>query len=95
MTEAGTLEAARAAARRAAFAVLICDVHLPDGDGLEFVEEFGRLRPAAGAIVMTGQPTSELRDRALALGAAFLTKPFEIAQLLAAVDAARRPGGPS
>ena len=60
----------------------ILDFSLPDGDGLELLEDFKALDPDLPVIVLTGQGSIELAVRAIKLGAEqFLTKPIELPAL--------------
>lgn len=62
--------------------VLVLDVHLPDGDGLSLLPVFGKRRPGASAIVITGKPSVDNAVSALRHGAVdFLAKPFNNAQI--------------
>jgi DNA-binding response OmpR family regulator len=68
--------------------LVISDVRLPDGDGLDIVRAARSALVPVPAIVVTGYPSDAARRAALAAGAsAFLTKPFVAAGLLAAVHA--------
>lgn len=79
--------------RRQAVDLVITDVIMPDGDGLEVMLELKRCHPNARVLAMSGGG-SYLRARdclnlARGLGAhAVLMKPFNRDQLLAAVQAA-------
>jgi DNA-binding NtrC family response regulator len=88
VVEAGSVKEARAAMRAGRCDVLIADVALPDGDGLDFVTRTLRAQPDLKAIVLTGDPSRERRRRAKDAGAAFLDKPVTREDLAAAVDAA-------
>lgn len=67
--------------------LVISDLRLPDGDGLDVVRAARGLPEPARVIVVTGYPSDETRRAALAAGAsAFLSKPFTTAGLLAAID---------
>ena len=58
-------------------AVLVSDVRLPDGDGLDIVRAAAAMRPSVPAIVMTGRASEAGRAAARAAGAvAYLPKPF-------------------
>lgn len=82
-TQAAGLEALAGRASR----LVVCDVQLPDGDGLEVVRAAKRLNPPVPAIVMTAQPSAAGRRLALASGAdAYLTKPFSVEAFSALVD---------
>jgi len=67
--------------------LLICDVRLPDGDGVEVVRAAKRLEPPVPAIVMTAQASEAGRRAALASGAdAYLIKPFTVAAFSSLVE---------
>lgn len=73
------------------FDVVLLDVMLPDGDGLELLAE----RRAAGdetpTVLLTAREESELRERAAAAGATdHLPKPFAYAELLSSIKRATR-----
>lgn len=67
------------AARSQTFDAVICDIFMPDGDGLTFVKDLRSLYPAVPIILMTAQASVELAVRAVAEGASdFIAKPFEV-----------------
>lgn len=58
--------------------VVICDLKLPDGDGLEFLEELRRVSPRSKGVVMTGFGSMESVLKALRLGVSdYLVKPID------------------
>ncbi|MFQ3671024.1 MAG: sigma-54 dependent transcriptional regulator [Verrucomicrobiia bacterium] len=58
--------------------VVICDLQLPDGDGLQFLEDLRRVSPRTKGMVMTGFGSMESALRALRLGVSdYLVKPIE------------------
>lgn len=62
--------------------LMVADVHLPDGDGTQLVTQLHKDRPAAGAVVITGQPSVESAIRAIRSGAVdLLPKPFKVDDL--------------
>jgi DNA-binding response OmpR family regulator len=66
--------------------LVISDLRLPDGDGLDVVRAAHSARDPLPVIVVTGYPSTETRRAALAAGATtFLAKPFAAAVLLAAI----------
>ncbi|QDU60643.1 Alkaline phosphatase synthesis transcriptional regulatory protein PhoP [Planctomycetes bacterium Pan216] len=68
------------------FDLLICDLIMPDHDGLEVVREF-RQRFNCGILVISETPCSALWDCALMFGAdRFLRKPLTQPQLAEAVE---------
>jgi DNA-binding response OmpR family regulator len=66
--------------------LVISDLRLPDGSGLDVVRAARSMPEPPSVIVVTGYPSAETRQAALAAGAtAFLAKPFAAAGLLAAI----------
>ena len=90
---------ALALAEEKGFDLLLLDVHMPELDGFQVVQELrGRERTAGGhlpIIALTARSRREDRERCLAAGMDdFLTKPVRPAELLAAIDRlVRAPGG--
>jgi DNA-binding response OmpR family regulator len=71
--------------------LVISDLRLPDGDGLDVVRAARGLPDPASVIVITGYPSDLIRRAALDAGATgFFAKPFAAAGLLAAVTAGLR-----
>jgi two-component system OmpR family response regulator len=93
--QAGDLAEARAALARRSFDLLVLDVMLPDGDGLELCKE---LRRKARTPVLFLSARSDEIDRILGLelgGDDYVTKPFSPRELVARVKAVlRRAEGP-
>lgn len=77
--------------------LVISDLRLPDGSGLDVVRAARSMPAPPSVIVVTGYPSTETRQAALAAGAtAFLAKPFQAAGLLAAIRASLSDGvGPA
>ena len=76
--------------------VVISDLRLPDGNGLDVVRAARSMPEPPSVIVITGYPSSETRHAALAAGAtAFLAKPFAAAGLLAAIRSSLPDGAGS
>ncbi len=73
----GSRAAGLAALADAAPALLVADVRLPDGDGLDVVRAATAMRPRVPAVVMTVRASETGRAAARAAGAvAYLPKPF-------------------
>ncbi|MFW2830183.1 nitrogen regulation protein NR(I) [Sphingomonas sp. ID0503] len=73
--------------------VLITDVVLPDGNGLDTVPELISACPGLPVIVLSAQNTLATAVRATEQGAfEYLPKPFDLEELARAVDAALRRG---
>lgn len=67
--------------------LVITDVHMPDGDGLELVPRIRALRPDMAVIVMSAQNTLLTAVKATDRGAfEYLPKPFDLTELLNAVE---------
>ena len=63
--------------------LVIADLRLPDGDGIELIRAARALDPPAPVIVVTAFASVASRDAARASGAsAFLSKPFATSALL-------------
>ena len=68
--------------------LIISDVRLSDGDGLDVVRAARQVLNPPSVIVVTGYSSAERRRAALAAGASvFLAKPFSASTLLEAVRA--------
>ena len=66
--------------------LVISDLRLPDGNGLDVVRAAHGGRDPLPVIVVTGYPSPENRRAALAAGATmFVAKPFAAALLMAAI----------
>lgn len=86
---ASSVEAGQLLLERAEFAVLICDVRLPDGSGLDLVRRARELQPHLAILVCSGQADSQTQATALGNGAAeFLTKPIALTEFGRAVRSA-------
>lgn len=84
---AASLQAARELLDGAeTFTALVTDVHLPDGNGLDLLAEVRARHPDMTIIVVTGDSTQEIAQRAAAEGArAVLPKPLDYAKLIEAL----------
>ena len=68
------------------FDVLVCDMNLPDGSGLDLLPQLADRPPRLGGIIVSGYNTDEDIDRSLAAGyQAHLGKPVELDRLDAAI----------
>jgi len=90
-----TLAQARQALPEDSFDLLILDVNLPDGSGLEFLKQVRR-ESAVPVIVLTAKDLEMDIVTGLESGADdYITKPFSLAVLRARVNAQLRRGAPA
>lgn len=83
---AGDLATAMAAIERAVPKLLLLDVQLPDGNGIEFVSKLRELGYSFPVIVITSDSSVQLAVEAIQMGADdFLEKPFSCNRLLTTV----------
>jgi two-component system, NtrC family, response regulator HydG len=81
VTGAATLAQAREALEPDSPDILLVDIHLPDGSGLELLDG-PQVRPAPEIVLITGDASVETAVDALRRGAAdYLTKPLDFARL--------------
>jgi DNA-binding NtrC family response regulator len=75
--------------------LVITDVMMPDGNGLDLIPRIRRVRPELRIIVMSAQSTLMTAVKATQRGAfEYLPKPFDLTELLAVVGRAREGGLP-
>jgi two-component system response regulator QseB len=76
-----------------AFDLVLLDVMLPDGDGIDLLAERRAAGDETATVLLTAREESELRERAEAAGVTdYLLKPFAYRDLLACVERHRRVG---
>jgi two-component system, OmpR family, response regulator QseB len=86
-TLAADLEGGRDAWTRAAFDLVLLDVMLPDGDGIDLLAERRARGDSTPTVLITAREEAELRDRANVAGAsAVLPKPFSYADLVSCIE---------
>lgn len=84
LLEARTLAQARAILTEQTIDLVLLDVRLPDGTGLELVREIKARDPGLGVVVMSASVLPEERDEAIRAGCdAFVAKPYVPGELLA------------
>jgi CheY-like chemotaxis protein len=87
MISAGSRSDGLLIVEREPLALVITDLRLPDGDGLELVRATRRLPTPTPSIVVTGFASEASRMAALAAGAsAYLAKPFGAAAFISLVE---------
>jgi len=86
---AGGIEEGRRALGRRGFDVVLLDVRMPDGSGLELLPEIREQWPSTEVVMLTAFGTVEEAIRAMKQGAYdFLTKPCKLAELEAVLEKA-------
>ncbi len=67
--------------------ILVVDINLPDGSGLDLIKEMKTQHPETGIIVVSARDSLENKIEGLDYGADdYLTKPFELAELIARIN---------
>ena len=91
VTIAGSVRDARLAWDLGRFDLVLLDVMLPDGDGIELLAERRGVGDQVPAVLLTAREEGELRERADRAGAtAYLPKPFAWADLLRLINRVMR-----
>jgi len=87
VAQAGTLAQALASCRELQPDVVLLDLGLPDGDGLDAIPELIRLHPLTRVVVLTGRDSVKTAVAALRAGARhYLVKPWDNEELLLVVE---------
>jgi CheY-like chemotaxis protein len=85
VTTASTFQSALRTAQHASFDVLVSDINLPDGSGLQLMEQIRT--SGLSAIALSGFGSNDDVERAKRAGfAAHLTKPVTFSELLSAIE---------
>lgn len=80
---------AREMVRKERYEVIISDIRLPDGDGLELLTEFKDMEPDVEVILITGHGNIDNAVEAIRIGAYdYITKPFRLDRVELVVDRA-------
>ncbi len=85
VSEAETLAQALETVRRQKLDLVLLDLHLPDGDGLQLLARWPAERERPPVIVLTAAVTRETEQRVTEAGAIVLRKPIAAADLRAAI----------
>lgn len=68
--------------RKDSYDLVFLDIHLPDGNGIELLEEIDRISPNAKIAIMSGDSSETNRESAFACGALqFLEKPLDLSDI--------------
>jgi len=83
---ASTLSTARKKVSEEFFHVIVLDVWMPDGDGIEFIDTLKELSPDSVIVVITGHGNVDMAVKAIKKGAYdFIEKPFSMDRFLLTV----------
>ncbi|CCO22733.1 sigma-54-dependent transcriptional regulator [Maridesulfovibrio hydrothermalis] len=86
---ANCAKTAREQVRKERYEVIISDIRLPDGDGLELLTEFKDMEPDVEVILITGHGNIDNAVEAIRIGAYdYITKPFRLDRVELVVDRA-------
>ena len=79
---AGSLDQARRAFQKNDPELILCDLMMPDGSGIDFLREAKALNPAVAIIMITAYTSTKSAVEALKAGAFdYIAKPFDIEEL--------------
>ncbi len=91
METAFTLQEAREKVGVYSYDLVILDLGLPDGDGLELLEDMQRDQPQVAVLILTARDALDVKVQGLEQGADdYITKPFHKAELNARVHSILR-----
>jgi len=86
---AGSLEEARRTIAQKTFHLVVLDVRMPDGSGLDLLKEIREIAPTTEVVMLTAYGTVQEAIRAMKEGAYdFLTKPCKLGELEAVLEKA-------
>lgn len=78
--------------------LVFLDIHLPDANGLDLMQEIRRISPDTKIVILSSDGSENNVRRALAAGALrFMEKPFDNSEVMEILEAAcpRKPAPPS
>ncbi|MDX1642875.1 MAG: sigma-54 dependent transcriptional regulator [Thermoanaerobaculia bacterium] len=89
VTTADSVSAARTALANDSFDMVLCDIMMPDGSGLDLLQEISKTDSRACVIMMTAYTSTRNAIEAMKLGAHdYLSKPFDVDELKVVVERA-------
>lgn len=91
VTVVSTAAEARSAWHVGTFGVVLLDIMLPDGDGLDLLAERRASGDTTPVVLLTAREEAELEERVATAGASgYLAMPFAYADLVAGIERAVR-----
>jgi two-component system NtrC family response regulator len=89
ITAVGTAREAFKAFKNKSFDVIMLDMRLPDGDGMDLLTRFQHLAPEVQVVIITGFGDVENAVQAMKMGAYdYITKPFDLDRLELVIEKA-------
>ncbi len=89
ITTAGTAREGLALAQKKRFDVVVLDIHLPDGNGLDLMLKFQEMIPCVEVILITGYGDIDSAVEAMKMSAYdYITKPFNLDRLELVIEKA-------
>jgi len=89
VTKAQSATAARRELGEGVFDLVLCDIHMPDGDGLDLLREIKQGRPETSVIMMTAFTSTSSAIEAMKRGAYdYISKPFDVEEVKVLVEKA-------
>jgi two-component system phosphate regulon response regulator OmpR len=82
VTTAATGLAAREACATTEFDLIVTDVHIPGGDGVDLARHVARDRPGVRVLFVSGDPERDLDLGVPGAATDFLQKPFDVFELV-------------
>jgi two-component system response regulator PilR (NtrC family) len=80
--EASSVEAARQELAANSFELILCDIMMPDGSGLDLLREIKLTDPECAVVMMTAYASTKTAIEAMKLGAQdYVSKPFNVDEL--------------
>jgi two-component system response regulator PilR (NtrC family) len=89
VTPAASVAEARERIEEGSFDLVLCDIHMPDGDGIELLREIKEQHASTSVIMMTAYTSTESAIEAMKAGAYdYVSKPFDVEELKVLVQKA-------
>ncbi len=93
---ANSVEDARALLAEKTFDLVLCDILMPDGNGLDLLKEIKDKAPRTAVIMMTADASNKSAVEAMKLGAYnYISKPFNVDELTVVASGALERTGPA
>ncbi len=89
VTSAGSMTEARGRLGSRSFDLILCDIMMPDGNGLDLLQEIKEADARASVIMMTAYTSTKSAIEAMRLGAYhYVSKPFDVEELKVVIQKA-------